>query len=263
VNSRFSFNAGVRLDHYSTFGTTANPRMAAIFRAGEHTKIRYTYGRAFRAPNSYELYYSDQVSLEPNPNLQPETIESHNIAVEGNISPQLHVSAEAFLNDIDGLIDTQVDPSSGLLQHVNAQSCRSKGLEFSVETRRNSWRAELSYTLQKTEDALTHARLANNPLHLAKLKVQGPLHHLLLAAFEMRYVNPQYTYLGDRIPDHLETYVTFSTRKPLLGFDLSASCYNLFNRHNYDPVAAYLRERRILQNGREFRIKITRSLTRD
>jgi hypothetical protein len=54
-----------------------------------------------------------------------------------------------------------------------------------------------------------------------------------------------------------------SSRKAILGFDVSASIYNLFDRHNYDPVPPWLRQLRMPLDGREFRIKITRLIPRD
>ena len=109
----------------------------------------------------------------------------------------------------------------------------------------------------------TEQRLANAPLHLAKLKLQAPVRGAVTAALELNYVSPQYTYAGERIPDRFDNNLTFSTRKPLRGFDLSASCYNLFDRHNYDPVSPNLRQNRIPLDGREFRVKITRSFSRN
>ena len=264
LHPRLSLTGGLRVDHYSAVHATAlSPRLAVIFRPDRATKIRYTYGHAFRAPNSYELYYQDGVDQESNPRLRPETINTHNIGIERAITPELHVSAEAFLNDIDNLIDTDLNPSTGLLRYVNTYSSRSKGLEFGMEVRRNRWHGELSYTLQKGEDEQTHQRLANAPLHLTKLKIQVPLGSPLLGGIELRYVSPQFTYVGDRIPERFLTNITVSNRKPLLGFDISASCYNLFDRSNYDPGSPNLRQLRLLQDGRGFRIKIMRTFSRD
>jgi iron complex outermembrane receptor protein len=264
LHPRISLTGGLRLDHYSAVRATAlSPRFAVIYRPDSATKIRYTYGRAFRAPNSYELYYEDGVDQESNPRLRPETINTHNLGIERAITPELHVSAEAFLNHIDNLIDTDLDPSNGLLRYVNTHSSRSQGLELGMEVRRNRWRGELSYTLQKSEDEQTHQRLANDPLHLAKIRVQAPFAGALLAGLELRYASPQYTYAGCRIAERFLTNITVSNRKPLLGFDISASIYNLFDRSNYDPGSPNLRQLRILQDGRGFRIKIVRTFSRD
>jgi len=262
LTSQLSLNAGVRLDHYSTFGTAASPRVAAIYHPDGKTTLKYIFGRAFRAPSANELFSGDIVLLQSNPLLKPETILSHNVGVEHALTPELRVSAEAFLNNMEDLIDLSANPATGLLRYENVNSNRGKGVEFEMEARRHGWRGDISYTLQKGEDQQTHDRLPNAPLHLAKLKVQAPIGRSFLGGIELRYVSPQYTYVGDRIAERFITNITVSNRKPLLGFDISASCYNLFDRNNYDPVASHLREQRILQDGRGFRIKITRSIPR-
>ena len=263
LTSRLSLNAGVRLDRYSTFGTATSPRIAAIYHHDDKTTLKYMFGRAFRAPSASEQFYGDGKTSEANPRLKPETILSHNVGVERALTPELRVSAEAFLNDMNDLIDSTVDPANGLLQYVNAHSYRGKGMNFGVEAQRHGWRGEFSYTLQKSEDKQTHQQLANAPPHLAKLKLHAPMGSKLLAGIELRYVSPQYTYLEYRIPERFITNITVSNRKPLLGFDISASCYNLFDRSNYDPVASHLRQQRILQDGRGFRIKIARVFSKD
>jgi outer membrane receptor for ferrienterochelin and colicins len=259
IISRLSVNGGVRLDHYSTFGSAVSPRIAAIVRPDAKTAIKYTFGHAFRAPNAYEMYYADGVSLEASPMLQPETIASHDVAIERVLTPGFHVVAEAFYNRLDNLLDQRMDVSTGMAQYVNVSSSSGKGLEFELDARHKRWRGELSYTLQRSLERNTGAALANSPLHLAKLKAQVPLRSTLLAAIELHYLSPQITYLGSPIPDFLTANLTISTTKPIAGFDLSASCYNLFDRRNYDPVAPGLTELRLLQDSRGFRVKVART----
>ena len=50
---------GVRFDHYPSFGGTINPRTSLVYRPFSGTWLKAHYGRAFRAPNLYELYYED------------------------------------------------------------------------------------------------------------------------------------------------------------------------------------------------------------
>ncbi len=262
ITPHVSINAGLRSDYYSTFGTAISPRIAAIFRSNEKTAIKYTFGQAFRAPNAYEMYYSDGVSVEANPTLQPETIASHSVAIERSLTPTFRVVAEGFYSKLENLLDQRLDPKTGMAQYVNMDSASGKGLEFELELRRNRWRSDLSYTLQRGSNGSTGTTLANSPLHLAKVKIQAPLRSVLLAAAEINYISPQTTYLDSRIPDFLATNLTFSTTKPVAGFDVSASSYNLFDRRNYDPASPGLSELRLLQDGRGFRIKLSRTISR-
>ena len=77
-------NAGVRYDHYSTFGGTTNPRAAQIYRAADKTTLKLLYGNAFSAPDVYETisqtsgsFYDDNLKQAP-----PEHIQSLEARVE-------------------------------------------------------------------------------------------------------------------------------------------------------------------------------------
>jgi outer membrane receptor for ferrienterochelin and colicins len=263
VASRLTVNAGLRLDHFTTFGTALSPRAAAILRLDRKSILKYAYGHAFRAPNVYELYYGDGVTQEGNPALKPETIDSQSLAYQRELSPSFQVVVEAFYNSLNQLLDQQVDPNNGLYQYVNITSDRGKGLELELDAQHHGLRGELSYTVQRTVDQQTQAMLANSPMHLAKMKLQVPVPGALLASAEMDYEGPQTSYTGVHIPNLLNTNVTLSTRKPLLGFDLSASCYNLFDRNNYDPPPPALVQNRLLLDGRTARVQIARRFPRE
>ena len=71
ITSRLMLNAGVRYDHYSTFGGTTNPRAALIYRLAAKTNLKLLYGNAFSAPDVYEIspdfgsFYDDNLKLRP------------------------------------------------------------------------------------------------------------------------------------------------------------------------------------------------------
>ncbi len=51
-------NFGLRVDRFDAFGVHAAPRAGLVLLPRDQTAIKLLYGRAFRAPNAYELYYS-------------------------------------------------------------------------------------------------------------------------------------------------------------------------------------------------------------
>lgn len=92
--------AGLRLDWYSDFGVTWNPRAAVVIRAHEKLSIKLLYGRAFRAPSFRELYDQAGVSqtagglpIGGNPALRPEILDTVEAGVE--TSPWHHVTLRA------------------------------------------------------------------------------------------------------------------------------------------------------------------------
>ncbi|EIJ41940.1 outer membrane receptor for ferrienterochelin and colicins [Beggiatoa alba B18LD] len=63
---------GARYDHYSDFGSTVNPRLAAIYSFSQATKFKAMYGEAFRAPSIRQLTYLQL----GNPDLEAEKIKT-------------------------------------------------------------------------------------------------------------------------------------------------------------------------------------------
>jgi outer membrane receptor protein involved in Fe transport len=63
---------GLRLDHYSDFGTTLNPRAALVWSGKPGTVLKLMYGEAFRAPTVSELQLRNTPDIVGNPDLKPE-----------------------------------------------------------------------------------------------------------------------------------------------------------------------------------------------
>ena len=125
-------NAGLRYDHYDTFGGTTNPRVALIYNPRRQTAFKLIYGQAFLPPNAYALYYGDQVSSEPNPKLRPETIKTEELIWEQNIGADFRVSTSVFGNQFAHLIEQDTDPQTGLIVFENARGTTSSGAEVEL-----------------------------------------------------------------------------------------------------------------------------------
>ena len=262
ATSRLEVNAGLRFDHYSTFGSTVNPRIAAIFHADRRTVLKYSYGRAFRSPNVYEMYYADGITQEANPRLQPERIGSQELSAESALTPTFHVVAEAFYNALSDMVNAQIDPATGLYQFVNLNSSNSKGLEVEIDAQRKWASGQLSYTVQRSIDALTHGEPANSPQHVAKVNFKVPFPPALLLSLDSQFEAPQITFTNSRIPSFLIVNTAVSSQKPIWGFDIRASCTNLMNRHNYDPPSPAMAESSLLMDSRGFELQIVRRISR-
>jgi iron complex outermembrane receptor protein len=259
--SKLTLNAGGRFDWFSTFGSTASPRIALIFQPTAKTTLRYVYGQAFNAPTSFELYHADGVTYTSNPLLKPELIRSNEVILDRDLARWLRFTADGFYNQMRNLIDTRLDPGSGLMQFVNVNRDTGRGLEFELEARRASGlRARVSYTLADTQDDVLHVRLGNAPLHMAKLNASLPVGKYTFAGLELQYTSPQQSFQNTRVPDALLANFTISTKPIWQGFELSASCYNLMNRQYFTPAGVGLIQPAILQDGRTFRFKITHRL---
>jgi len=100
---------GARLDAYSTFGASLNPRAALILTPYVGGNLKFIAGKAFRAPSIYELYYNDGglTQVLPKRPLRPESIYSLEIEHSHEFSPTVAGFFSAYANDISSLIVTR------------------------------------------------------------------------------------------------------------------------------------------------------------
>jgi len=260
ITHRLTLNAGLRHDHYETFGGTTNPRLALIYSPLPQTTFKLMYGRAFRAPNNYELYYQDGFSQESNPRLRPERIATGELVWEQDLGAKLRFTADGFDNRIEGLINEQADPGNGLLFFANTGKARSRGVELELAGRTlKGIEGRASYSFQSTVDEATGIPLTNSPRHLAKAEVIWPwAHRRLFLGLDLQYMSSRTTLTGSEVQPYGISNLTLSSREFAGGFQLSGSVYDLFNSIYSDPVGAEIREPALAQNGRDFRIKLAR-----
>ncbi|MES2284676.1 MAG: TonB-dependent receptor [Bacteroidota bacterium] len=114
---------GTRYDYNTRYGESFNPRMGIVFDKLKKTKIKFNYGRAFRAPNptfSYGHYGAFEPVTDssgavtglkssfwhlPNPDLKPEELESFEGIIFYNFSSNLVFSTNLYWINIRGLIN--------------------------------------------------------------------------------------------------------------------------------------------------------------
>lgn len=259
LGNRVILNAGLRHDGYDTFGGTTNPRLALIVGPGEATALKFMYGRAFRAPNAYELYYNDGgFSQKNNPNLDPETIQTYEVALEHSFGGRVRGVASVYQYRIRNLINLTTDPSDLLLIFENVDRVKAQGVELELDGHvTRALEARLSYAYQDSENELTGDRLSNSPRQMAKLNLARTLGgEKLQAGLEMQYLGPRDTVSGGRTGSYTLTNLTFLTRAGKKGPALSFSVYNLFDRHYGDPGGEEHVQEVIPQDGRSYRFLV-------
>lgn len=253
-----TIHAGLRYDH-SSFGGTANPRLALIYRPLERTTFKFLYGQAFRAPNAYELYYSDANLEKGNPKLSPERIWTYAVTADHYLGDHLRFSGSAYYYAIHDLIVQGRDPIDGLLVFDNSQKVRAKGLEFEMEGKwANGMQTRFSYAVQNAADRLTQASLVDSPRHLGKANLATPLvSRRLFLGIEGQYTSRRLTLRGHHVGGFPLLNLTLSGKDLFKRFDVAASFYNLLDRTYADPGGEERLPNAIVQDGRAFRLKLT------
>lgn len=252
------FNAGMRRDHYSTVGNTINPRLALIYNPLPETTVKLLYGTAFRAPNAYELYYTS-TTMKPSQNLKPEQITSNEFVLEQQFGPNLRLNTSFYYNQISNLISQVIDPADGLLVFVNADQTSAKGAEFELERAwENNSRLRASYAWQLSRVQGSGMELVNSPRHLAKLNYSIPLlDDAVHCGTELQYTGSRKTLAGGYAGGYAVVNLTLLSQKLGHGMEISASVYNLLDRRYVDPARPEHRQDVILQDGRNFRVKLS------
>jgi outer membrane receptor for ferrienterochelin and colicin len=271
-------SAGARLDAYSTFGTSLNPRGAVILRPYANGNLKILGGKAFRAPSVYELYYNDggftQIASE---DLQPETVYSGEIEHTHRFSPRVAGTLTAYANYVKGLIVSQgsgidTDP---LFYENSDVPLTTLGGEVGVRRDwRQGWMLGVTYgftysrflasnsfgdlvSLKKSPD---HRYPANAPQHLAALKGAVPIISRQLVAGTrisvegLRY--DRYENAGepaqDKTPAVVLWDIVLSGEEQRWGLKYAFGVYNAFDWEYELPVSGEFQQRSIAQDGRTF-----------
>ncbi|HTG01983.1 MAG TPA: TonB-dependent receptor [Nitrospirota bacterium] len=259
LSKKMLFNAGLRYDHYTTFGDTTNPRLALIYNPTDEVAVKLLYGTAFQTPNVYDLYYSFMGIQLPNPGLKPENITTYELVYEQFLGKEFTVSVSGYHYRITDLI-AQINVGTASTMYKNVSAVSATGVEFELHKKwANSTDVRASYSTQRAEDEMTGEPLTNSPEHLAKLNISAPLlGQKTYVGAEEQYTSRSKAQDGGFLGGYFITNVTLFSQKYMRSFDVSASIYNLFDKSYSYPVSANLLPlNAVRQDGRTYRFKIT------
>jgi iron complex outermembrane receptor protein len=249
---------GTRLDRYEGFGFVTSPRAAVIYTPNPATTFKVLAGRAFRAPNEYELHYVG-LGYKANPLLKPEHIETLELIAQRFIGGGVQVFASAFRNGLTDLTNRHMDLADSLSVFENRGEIRSQGVELGLNVNRgHGLTGELSYSFQHTLDLLTDSLLTNSPGHLVQAQLRLPiLSSGAAAAVDAQYMSARRTLADNIAGSHVLTNFSLFAPRILGRFDLSATLYNVFGIKYADPVSNGFTQDTIQQDGRSFRVRTT------
>lgn len=263
IENNLILNLGIRYDDFNSAGSTVNPRAAVIWTPLEATTLKLLYGSAFRAPNTYELYYHDgEFTQKASGGLESETIETYEFILEQRLNSRLNLVASVYRNEIEDLISLDTDPADGLLVFVNQGEAKATGAELELYGNWwDDWSGSVSYTYQKAEDG-SGEWLVNSPRNMAKFNVIAPLmNNELSAGLEMQYESGRKTIAGKKTSSFFITNLTLFNQDWIDGLKASISVSNLFDKTYSNPGSEeHIREElaldQIEQDGRRFWLKL-------
>ncbi|HVW27000.1 MAG TPA: TonB-dependent receptor [Polyangiaceae bacterium] len=282
---RLRLSGGVRLDGYSTFGSSINPRASIVWRPYDRGNLKIVGGKAFRAPSIYELYYNDGGTTQiPSPDLNPESIYSFEVEHSHHFTPAVTGTAAVYSNYVRDLVQsagmgTQAEP----LHYVNAATPMvSVGLELGIKREwRQGFMLEAWYAYQHSaflasdslSDLATLRRdpntrdVANSPEHLAAFKAAAPLvARTLSLATRITFEGPRYDrYESVNDPPQSKTSpvvlwdLIVSGEQERWGLRYSVGAYNVADFRYALPVSNEFTQVTVPQRGRTFLVSLDKS----
>ncbi|HEY5672240.1 MAG TPA: TonB-dependent receptor [Malonomonas sp.] len=238
----WELTAGIRLDSYSDFGETINPRLALVWSTRHNLTTKLLYGRAFRAPSFVELYSINNPVALGNPQLDPETIDTLELAFDYRLTFNLQTNLSFYYYQADDLIEFVPDSSGSTATAQNARDQQGYGLELEV-----LWQAtqklkiQGNYALQHSEDVATGNRIADAPGQELYLSANWKFLPDWSVETQLNWVADRKRAANDtrpQIDDYSIVNLTLHKNNILKRFDVSVAARNLFDTDAYEPSRA-------------------------
>ena len=263
-NDTFKVSPALRVDYYSTTGTSLNPRLAVLIHASPDTTTKMLAGKAFRAPSVFELFYQSDTYRTPDA-LKPEDIYSGELEVSHHFSQTVSGTVSGYVNVVRNLIElsgggTTADPNV----YINSdRSILGTGVE--AELRRDfrqgaMFAAQMSLQRTRYLDVAESQRreVPNSPNVLASLKGAIPIAQRALSLMSrLSYIGPRwdrYDRPGDpeqqRVDGALVWDLVFTGESERFRVRYGIGVYNVLDTRWFAPVSGEYRMRTIPQNGR-------------
>ncbi len=236
---------GGRYDNHSEFGDATTYQASTAYRiAPTRTTLKGSWGTAFKAPTSYQLF-----SSFGNPNLQPETSEGWEVGFNQQIiTNRLDAGIVYFHTDYEDLIDYDFTTST----YGNIAEATTDGVEFySTAKLLEDLQLRVGYTYLDNDDQTGNTFHLRRPQHAVDAEVN-------YAATKKLNLNLYVGYVGSRedvagfpsVTYKLDAYtlVNFAVRyQATRNLQLYGRIDNLLNEdyqtiygYNTDNIAAYV-----------------------
>ena len=238
----WELTAGVRYDNYSDFGDTINPRLALVWSTRHNLTTKLLYGRAFRAPAFAETRAINNPVNLGNPNLDPETMETLELAFDYRPIDTLHFGLNVFGYRWDDIIQFVPDPGETTRTAQNKGEQTGFGLELEADWKLTpTFQLRGNYAYQKSTDETADEDAGNAPHHQVYLRADWEF-------TQDWHLNSQLNWVIDRdriadddrpnIDDYSTVDMTIRRRSQKDNWEFAFAVRNLFDSDAREPSPA-------------------------
>lgn len=261
----WTLTGGVRLDDYSDFGTTVNPRLALVWQTSYALTTKLLYGRAFRAPSFQELYAVNNPANIGNPSLKPEIIDTVELGFDWDGGHGLRAAVNVYhyrMRDIIGFAADPTPATSFTAQNTGEQTGYGLEAELAWQATRRL-RLSGNYAYQQSTDDTTDQDVGFAPTHMIYGRADWIFTPQWSLSGQTRGVFDRKRAPGDSRPQ-IDDYMTFDLTlrgQHLLNdeWGMRLSARNLFNSDVREPSASALIPNDLPMAGRNMFVEISKS----
>ncbi len=249
---------GVRYDHFTRFESTTNPRAGLVWRFMEDAHLKLLFATAFRAPNFFEMFTTNNPVLRGNSNLDPEKVNTYEIGLGYNFTKHIRGNINYFYNRIrDRIVRAPVRTGR---QIQNSGGARIQGVEaeFKADFGNDNY-IFANYTWQDAEDTRDRNRLPDVPVHSGNIGINAGFWEYANANLTTLISGPRPREDGDTRRDiSAQALVNFTLigRNFIDNFEIRGSVFNLFDKGYEDPAPQNTVPTDYPQPGRSFIIEL-------
>lgn len=241
---------GVRLDKYSNFETSFNPRLSVQYNTDNDASWKLLATRAFRIPSVSDRSVTGE--------LRAETVKSLELEYEKLLTKNSNLMASVYFNQINNLISFRFDESlAETVAFNNSSNVNSRGFELEYRYQlQNQLILSASYgyiNAQSSNELVT----ANSPKHSVKSKLLMPVFDdYWRIGINAQYLSERKTVFGDKANAYFLTNMTISSTDNVSEtWQVSASLYNIFDKEYADPASINHTQTTIPQDGRRLYVE--------
>lgn len=230
----WELTGGFRYDTFTQFGDSWNPRVALVWSTARNLTSKFLYGRAFRAPSFSELFAQNNPSLVGNPNLEPETIDTYEVAFDYRPNLNVDLKLNLFVYQIKDLVEIQF---GALAANTLEQS--GQGFEFEMEWRPSEQLKFIgNYAWQDAEDDKSNTNVPNAPQQQLYVRSIWDMTNDITASAVVNWVADRARSVGDNrsdIDDYVVVDLILRYQNLIDGLELSLIGKNIFDEDVREP----------------------------
>lgn len=238
----WELTTGIRVDDYSDFGTTLNPRFALVWSTSQTLTSKLLIGKAFRAPSFAEMRNQNNPAVLGNPDLEPEEIKSYELAFDYRPAHNLNLKMNLFFYKWSDIISFVADSAGTTRTAQNAGEQTGHGFELE-----GVWKVSEALSLSgnyasvDSTDEQNDADSANSPGNQLYLRADVQLSRNWSFNLQSNWVRDRNRMVSDVRPE-VDDYISIDST---LRFKTSDSKWqvaliskNLLDEDIYEPSPA-------------------------